>query len=412
MTTDPVESDVCHICLDDNPTPVQSGCACRGPNGLVHVECLIKKAEIQRWTVGMSAWWRCQTCTLEFMGPVKTALARALHCKMRDEGVESESLMLATYHLSNALFDDGEFVDAERFGREAYDTASRRFGVSHPKTLICAENLALKLGRVGRQRDAEDILREVLRERTELYGEENPDTLESQHHLASCMGAQGDLRQAEQNFLQVHALRSRVLGPEHYLTLLTAQCLATVVRRQRRPGEAERLQREVLRVQTRVLGPHHISRLNTANSLALSIADQGRLDEARRLLSDNLRVSIEARGPGSNLAYACKRMLQYVNSLRDNRGQVTAWRELRRHVTTCIRQPQGSDTPRENARGVSTEPGGKEKEYPSESVVCTECTQCPRNVKVSGVEDVAVCSAAGAGGQLSQLCEDATTRAV
>ena len=38
----------CIICLDSDPPPIQSGCACRSDTGLAHVGCLIEKAVAQR----------------------------------------------------------------------------------------------------------------------------------------------------------------------------------------------------------------------------------------------------------------------------------------------------------------------------------------------------------------------------
>ncbi len=33
---------VCIVCLDSDPPPIQSGCACRSDTGLAHVGCLIE----------------------------------------------------------------------------------------------------------------------------------------------------------------------------------------------------------------------------------------------------------------------------------------------------------------------------------------------------------------------------------
>ena len=39
------DEDVCLICLEASPPPIQSGCACRGPAGLTHPACCVKAAE-------------------------------------------------------------------------------------------------------------------------------------------------------------------------------------------------------------------------------------------------------------------------------------------------------------------------------------------------------------------------------
>jgi hypothetical protein len=38
-SADPEVNGTCIICLDNDPPPIQSGCACRGDAGLAHVEC-------------------------------------------------------------------------------------------------------------------------------------------------------------------------------------------------------------------------------------------------------------------------------------------------------------------------------------------------------------------------------------
>ncbi len=38
----------CIVCLDSDPPPIQSGCACRSDTGLAHVGCLIEKAVAQQ----------------------------------------------------------------------------------------------------------------------------------------------------------------------------------------------------------------------------------------------------------------------------------------------------------------------------------------------------------------------------
>jgi len=39
------EDGVCFVCLDTSPSPIQSGCACRGAAGLAHLCCRVQAAE-------------------------------------------------------------------------------------------------------------------------------------------------------------------------------------------------------------------------------------------------------------------------------------------------------------------------------------------------------------------------------
>jgi hypothetical protein len=59
---------ICIFCLDSDPPPIQSGCACRSDSGLAHLECLIEKAVVQQAHRGAEVWWKCQTCGQDFTG--------------------------------------------------------------------------------------------------------------------------------------------------------------------------------------------------------------------------------------------------------------------------------------------------------------------------------------------------------
>ena len=47
-----LDGGVCIICLDPDPPPIQSGCACRGDAGLAHVECRILAASAMQQSNG------------------------------------------------------------------------------------------------------------------------------------------------------------------------------------------------------------------------------------------------------------------------------------------------------------------------------------------------------------------------
>ncbi len=88
----PTPTATCFICYESDPSPMQSGCACRGDGGLAHVDCLaqvaISRAELShRWNA--SAWRQCQTCRQAFTGAMQMGLAEAWWSRMRDEAEES-----------------------------------------------------------------------------------------------------------------------------------------------------------------------------------------------------------------------------------------------------------------------------------------------------------------------------------
>ncbi len=90
----------CIICLDSDPPPIQSGCACRSDGGLAHVECLIAKAVAQQPHRGDEMWWECQTCTQEFTGAIRTRLGEAWMSRMSDQAEENLERLDAAYNLA------------------------------------------------------------------------------------------------------------------------------------------------------------------------------------------------------------------------------------------------------------------------------------------------------------------------
>ena len=160
----------CIICLDSDPPPIQSGCACRSDTGLAHVGCLIEKAVAQQPHRGNKAWWVCQTCGQQFTGAMQTGLAEAWWSRVCDEAEESEERLAAAHNLGNARDKDGKYADAERINREVLGVERRVLGEEHPETLTTASNLAQSLSKQGKHAEAERINREVLGARRRVLG--------------------------------------------------------------------------------------------------------------------------------------------------------------------------------------------------------------------------------------------------
>ena len=65
----------CIICLDADPEPIQSGCACRGDAGLAHVMGRVEAAvHRQKSTGSCEGWARCVTCEQIFNGAMLVGL--------------------------------------------------------------------------------------------------------------------------------------------------------------------------------------------------------------------------------------------------------------------------------------------------------------------------------------------------
>ena len=133
---------VCIICLDSDPPPIQSGCACRSDSGLAHLGCLIEKAVAQQAHRGYSVWWECQTCGQSFTGTTGTGLGEAWWSRVCDGAEESEERLCAAQNLAGCRRGDGQYAEAERIDREVLGVRRRVLGEEHPLTLMNASNLA------------------------------------------------------------------------------------------------------------------------------------------------------------------------------------------------------------------------------------------------------------------------------
>ena len=186
-----MEAECCTICLDSDPPPIQSGCACRSDTGLAHLECLIEKAVSQQAHRGAKAWSQCQTCGQDFTGAMRTGLGEAWWSRVRAQAEESAERLGAAHNLGACRLWDGDYAEAERIEREVLGVRRRVQGEEHPDTLKSAGNLAASLSGQGKHAEAERIHRQVLGVQRRVLGEEHPNTLASANNLAASLLGQG-----------------------------------------------------------------------------------------------------------------------------------------------------------------------------------------------------------------------------
>ncbi len=125
---------VCIICLDSDPPPIQSGCACRSDGGLAHAR-FIAKAVSQQPHRGNEVWWECQTCGQDFTGVIRTGLGEAWWSRVCDEAEESDERLAAAGNLAGCREGQGKHVEAERILRDVLGVERRVLGDEHLHTL-------------------------------------------------------------------------------------------------------------------------------------------------------------------------------------------------------------------------------------------------------------------------------------
>ena len=258
----------CIICLDGDPRPIQSGCACRGDAGLAHVECRVKDAAHRMKNRGdIARWWKCGTCGQVFTRVMQLGLARAWWSTAQRLPEEDEQRLDAAANLANALDAQGKHAEAATMCRELLVVQRRVLGPEHPETLLMAGSLAASLQNKGKDAEAETMWREVLAVQRRVLGPEHPNTLYTSHNIAGSLHNKGKHAEAETMWREVLVVQRQVLGPEHRDTLNTSHNIAFSLNAQDKLAEAETMYREVLAVKRRVLGPEHPDTLETAEML-------------------------------------------------------------------------------------------------------------------------------------------------
>jgi hypothetical protein len=130
------DGGACIICLDSEPAPIQSACACRGDAGLAHVDC---RAEAAAHRMASSSncngWWECATCGQEFTGTMQLGLAKAWWSSAQRLPEENHDRLSAASTLANALYSQGKYAKAETMYRKLVAARHRALLPEHPVTL-------------------------------------------------------------------------------------------------------------------------------------------------------------------------------------------------------------------------------------------------------------------------------------
>ena len=119
----------CIICLDSDPSPIQSGCACRGDAGLAHVECRAEAAAHRlKNSKTPDGWWECATCGQDFTGAMQLGLAEAWWSRVQRLPEVDEQRLRAAANLARSLGEQSKLAEAEAMLRDLLPVQRRVFG--------------------------------------------------------------------------------------------------------------------------------------------------------------------------------------------------------------------------------------------------------------------------------------------
>jgi hypothetical protein len=300
---------VCIICLEHDPPPIQSGCACRGDAGLAHVACRILAAEHKSKSSGPQGWgssvqipwleWtNCPTCGQCFNGAMSNGVSE--EWLRRVQGRPEITLQRAVEWsqaaatLCGARITIGREAEAEATARAAMASIERMgFGQQMRPVLLQLEfELARAINFQGKFAEAQPMLEDCRAQMSRQYGPDNDYTLQCSKMLGDNLCAQGKLVEAEKVLRDTLKRDKKALGAEYVSTLQCSQSLASVLFQLGKNEEALAMYQELLPVMKRVLGPEHISVLGCTSNYAKCLAVTKRFVEAEAMLL----VSVETMG--------------------------------------------------------------------------------------------------------------------
>ena len=281
------EGGACVICLDSEPAPIQSGCACRSDAGLAHVACMA------RYAASGGGWRVCRTCKRPFTGRMLVGLAEARWAAARrlDRRVYHERIG-AMRHVVAAHAERGRYTDAVRLARDAHDAAVEAYGAAHETSLVVALELANVLHMQGDVAASVEAHRGVVETRAAALGEAHPSTLAARASLASCMsdgGTVGELEWAERVQRRMLDEETHTLGARHIDTLTTRCDLALTLAALKRHGEARVAYDGLVPVLETELGREHPMTIVTRGNMAACVAADGDARAAEDMLRGVVR---------------------------------------------------------------------------------------------------------------------------
>jgi non-specific serine/threonine protein kinase/serine/threonine-protein kinase len=230
---------------------------------------------------------------LGLSGEAVTHLRRSFELQRDASGAADPRTLEALSSLAVALWEDGDYPQAEQLAREALAGQDLALDPADEARLSTLNTLALVTKSNGELAEAERLYREVVGLRRQTLGVEDPQTLTAISNLARLLEDRGQLEESETLMREVVSVGRKALGNDHPHTLVSIDILASILRRSGELREAEVLNREALEGSVKVMGPTHIDTLGARFNLARLLLDAGKPADAEQ----QLRAVLDALGP-------------------------------------------------------------------------------------------------------------------
>ena len=383
---------------------MQSGCGCRGDNGLAHYQCLANKAPYQPHR-GDASWRSCQTCLRPFTGEMRNSLAlawinRSLYHHNRDEflravshmfgcvladdneGRHGPSALCGWYGWSDSValmlsflqvnfprqVEGGEtIIEFGRFRGYAFQflitpgmgTTWRDWFLSAQgsrltddipqaselrRWLLAQAATSARLGGLIKPTDVKPATGRTDAEqvlRLTTTVRDDPKALVFKGHLALALSNASRFRESNRLFRVVLGEMARVHGTRHPSTMQIHQHYALSLLQQGLFSAAERANRKLLGVLTATYGESNSSTMACIANLAASLTEQGKCAEATSQLQRLL--AHQRRVFGHDHPSTCKTTRHLSELTKRERKLVEhAAARKRRCALACLRESGSS----------------------------------------------------------------------
>ena len=212
-------------------------------------------------------------------------------------GPEHPDTLSALEHLADVLYREGKDVEAETTYRLLVTREEKVDGPDHPNTVVARINLAAVLDDEGKYAEAEAEDRTLVKIEERLLGPEAPNTLGIRTNLANALDSEGKYAEAEAENRAVITLEEKALGQRDPETLNTRIDLGNVLVHEARYVEAETEYRAVIDLDDEALGPEHFFTLETRTGLAEALSHQGKYADAEKECLSVLKLQEKVVGP-------------------------------------------------------------------------------------------------------------------
>ena len=155
-----------------------------------------------------------------------------------------------------ALFENGQYAQAEVLATQALRIAEKEAGPDHPAVARSLNDLAVIYERQGKYQ-AEPLDKRSLNIREKALGPDHPDVATSLISLAHLHKVQGKYAEAEPLYKRSLAIYEKALGPDHQEVATSLNNLAVLIQNQGKYAEAEPLYKRSLAINEKTSGPDH-----------------------------------------------------------------------------------------------------------------------------------------------------------